>query len=169
MLTADGRLDVATATADIGTGTYTILTQIAADALGLAMEDVTATIGDSSLPTSPTEGGSWGAASADSAIQAVAFAVREKLFSHALKMDNSPLADAELDDVVFAGGGRIALGSDPSRIVTIIEVMRSAGVDRIEAEETTTRANSPRCATRPTPIRRCSPRSKWTNNSASFA
>ena len=34
MLTADGKLEVATATADIGTGTYTILTQIAADALG---------------------------------------------------------------------------------------------------------------------------------------
>ena len=35
MLTADGQLEVASATADIGTGTYTIMTQIAAETLGL--------------------------------------------------------------------------------------------------------------------------------------
>ena len=67
---ADGKLEVATATADIGTGTYTILTQIAADALGLPIEDVTAQIGDSSLPKSPVEGGSWTAASAGTAVDA---------------------------------------------------------------------------------------------------
>ncbi len=69
-LTADGKLEVASATADIGTGTYTILTQIAADALGVPMDDVTVRIGDSSLPKSPVEGGSWTAASAGSAVQA---------------------------------------------------------------------------------------------------
>ena len=46
-LTADGKLEVATASADIGTGTYTILTQLGADALGLGMDDVTAKLGDS--------------------------------------------------------------------------------------------------------------------------
>jgi xanthine dehydrogenase YagR molybdenum-binding subunit len=134
-LTADGKLQVATASADIGTGTYTILTQIAADALGLAMEDVTVKLGDSSLPASPVEGGSWTAASAGSAVQAACHAVREKLFGYARKMDDSPLANASLERVVFAGG-RIALANDPSRAVTVAEAMRAGGVDRLKAEKT---------------------------------
>ena len=136
-LTADGKLEVAIATADIGTGTYTILTQIGADALGLRMEDVTARIGDSSLPTSPIEGGSWTAASAGSAVQAACHAVRETLFKHARRMEASPLANVDLDHVAFTGG-RIVLTSDPSRFVAIGDAMRAGGVERIEEEQTTT-------------------------------
>jgi len=134
-LTLDGRLEVATATADIGTGTYTILTQIAADALGLRMDQVTALVGDSSLPASPVEGGSWAAASAGSAVQAACYMVREALFKHARGMDDSPLANASLDRVTFAGG-RIAMQDDPTRSVTFSDAMRAGGVDTIEAEET---------------------------------
>jgi xanthine dehydrogenase YagR molybdenum-binding subunit len=135
VLTADGKLEVASATADIGTGTYTILTQIGADALGLDMEDVTARIADSSLPTSPVEGGSWTAASAGTAVQLACDTVRETLFKHARKTDGSALADASLQDVTFANG-RIVLRADPSRSVTFAEAMRAGGVDRIESEET---------------------------------
>ena len=135
VLTADGRLEVATATADIGTGTYTILTQIAADALGLRMEDVTARIGDSSLPTSPVEGGSWTAASAGSAVLAACHKVREQLFRQARAMDGSPLANASLEHVVFTDGA-IALVGDPSRRVTITQVLRAGDGERMEAEET---------------------------------
>ena len=46
------------------------MTQIAADALGLPIEDVTFKLGDSSLPKSPVEGGSWTAPSVGSAVQA---------------------------------------------------------------------------------------------------
>jgi xanthine dehydrogenase YagR molybdenum-binding subunit len=134
-LTIDGRLEVGTATADIGTGTYTILTQIAADALGLPMEKVTARIGDSSLPMSPVEGGSWTAASAGSAVHVACNAVRGTLFKYARGMDASPLANAEIGRVAFRGG-RMELIADPSRYVTIQDAMRAGGVDRIEAEET---------------------------------
>jgi xanthine dehydrogenase YagR molybdenum-binding subunit len=135
VLTADGRLEVATATADIGTGTYTILTQIAADALGLPMEAVTARIGDSTLPMSPVEGGSWTAASAGTAVQAACQAVRETLLRYARQVEDSPLGNADMDHVAFREG-RIALLSDPTRFVTLSEAMRAGGVDRIEAEET---------------------------------
>ncbi len=135
-LTADGKLEVASATADIGTGTYTILTQIAADALGLPMDSVTAKLGDSSLPTSPVEGGSWTAASAGSAVQAACHAVREKLFRYARAAEDSPLANADLDHVAFVGG-RIQLTANPSRHVTIADAMRAGRVERIEEEETT--------------------------------
>lgn len=135
VLTIDGKLEVATATADIGTGTYTILTQLGADALGLRMEDVTARIGDSSLPTSPVEGGSWTAASAGSAVQAACYAVRERLFKYARRLENSPLANADLEHVAFRNG-RVELLSDPGRFVTIADAMRAGGVDRIEEEQT---------------------------------
>ena len=61
--------------------------------------------------------------------------MREQLFKHARALDGSPLANASLDHVIFAGG-RIALKDDPSRSVGIADAMRAAGVDHIEAEET---------------------------------
>ena len=70
VLSADGRLTVSCATADIGTGTYTIMTQIAAETLGLPIADVTFKLGDSSLSPAPVEGGSMTASSVGSAVQA---------------------------------------------------------------------------------------------------
>ncbi|HEX2337715.1 MAG TPA: xanthine dehydrogenase family protein molybdopterin-binding subunit [Hyphomicrobiaceae bacterium] len=133
VLTADGKLEVACATADIGTGTYTILTQIAADVLGLPMESVTARIGDSDLPSSFVEGGSMGAASAGSAVQAACSNLREKLFQQARGMDGSPLANLSIDHVNFADA-RILLKSDPSRSVRLTEVVRAGALDRVAAE-----------------------------------
>ena len=134
-LQRDGKLILASATADIGTGTYTILTQIGADALGLPMDQVVVCIGDSNLPKSPVEGGSWTAASAGSAVQAACFAVREQLVKMARGADNSPLANADIEHVVFEDG-RIAMANDRSRNMTFAAVMAAAGVDRVVAEET---------------------------------
>ena len=69
-LHADGRFEVTTSITDIGTGTYTILTQIAADALGAPTERVVVELGDSALPFNPIQGGSWTAATSGSAVQA---------------------------------------------------------------------------------------------------
>jgi xanthine dehydrogenase YagR molybdenum-binding subunit len=129
-LTAEGKLEVSTAASDIGTGTWTILAQIGADALGLPIEAVTAHIGDSSLPTSPVEGGSWTAASNGSAVQAACEAVKKTLFKHARRMTNSPLADSVFDDIELKDG-RIALRSDPGRGLSIVEVMHAAELSEI--------------------------------------
>jgi CO/xanthine dehydrogenase Mo-binding subunit len=59
MLTANGRAEVSCATSDIGTGTYTIMAQVTADMMGLPLDNVTIKLGDSTLPQSPVEGGSW--------------------------------------------------------------------------------------------------------------
>ncbi|MDG2528108.1 xanthine dehydrogenase family protein molybdopterin-binding subunit [Caulobacter endophyticus] len=64
----DGRLEVAAAASDIGTGTYTILAQIAAEAFGVSVERVEVRLGDSTLPFNPVEGGSWMAASTGAAV-----------------------------------------------------------------------------------------------------
>ena len=130
-LTAEGRLEVSTAASDIGTGTWTILTQIGADALGLPLEHVDARIGDSSLPMSPVEGGSWTAASNGSAVQAACDAVKQTLFKHASKMANSPLADATFEEVVFKER-RIFRKDDPDRSLSIGEVMHAADLTEIK-------------------------------------
>lgn len=70
---------VQTASQDLGTGTYTVMTQLAADALGLAPQQVRFELGDSRMPPSPVSGGSMTAASTGSAVDAVCREAREQL------------------------------------------------------------------------------------------
>jgi xanthine dehydrogenase YagR molybdenum-binding subunit len=77
-LLADGTAVVRTASADIGPGTYTALTQIAADALGLPVGKVRVELGDSSMPPAPVEGGSMTLASVGSAVHEAALAARDE-------------------------------------------------------------------------------------------
>src|SRR5437773_11475294 len=109
VLTADGKLTVSSATGDIGTGTYTIMTQIAAERLGLPLENVTFKLGDSSLSKAPVEGGSFTAASVGSAVYEACGKIRQELFDIARKMNSSPLADAKLDNLTF-NDGHIQIG-----------------------------------------------------------
>jgi xanthine dehydrogenase YagR molybdenum-binding subunit len=82
----DGTAKVSIASQDLGTGTYTILTQIAGERLGLPVEKVRVEIGNSSLPESPTSGGSQTAATAGNAVWAAANAAREELIKAAMGM-----------------------------------------------------------------------------------
>ena len=134
VLSAGPRLEIASATADIGTGTYTIMAQIAAEMLGVPIENVTARLGDSLLPTSAVEGGSWTAASTGAAVQAACDSVRKQVFKLARGMESSPLANADLDHVEFVDGA-IRRKGDPSQAVPIDAALRSGGVEKIEAEE----------------------------------
>src|SRR5206468_9858199 len=73
------------------------------------------------------------AATVGSAVQAVCEKLRKKVFNLARKMQDSPLADVQLKDVMFVDGS-ISLHSDPSRSVSIADAMRQARGRRIEAE-----------------------------------
>src|SRR5262245_27961201 len=132
-LTADGKLTVASATADIGTGTYTIMTQIAAETIGLPIADVTFRLGDSALPDSPLEGGSFTASTIGSAVKAVCEKVCKRLFKIASKLKDSPLAGSTSKDAMFADGFIRAKG-DPSRRISIVNVMKQGKADSIEEE-----------------------------------
>jgi xanthine dehydrogenase YagR molybdenum-binding subunit len=137
LLTANGHAEVSCATSDIGTGTYTIMAQVAADMLGLPLDNVSIKLGDSTLPQSPVEGGSWIAASVSNGIATTAGVVREELLRLARQMPNSPLVEATPDEVALADG-KLVSKRDASRAVSIADAMRHCGVDRIEHEKTTT-------------------------------
>ncbi len=78
-LFADGTATVRCATTDMGPGTYTSATQVAADALGLPVERVRFELGDSSFPPAKEHGGSTTMASVGSAVQAACAALKAKL------------------------------------------------------------------------------------------
>jgi xanthine dehydrogenase YagR molybdenum-binding subunit len=137
VLTANGHAEVSSATSDIGTGTHTIMAQVAADRLGLPLDSVTIKLGDSTLPQSPVEGGSWLAASVSNGIATTADAVREELLRLAKQMPNSPLADAASKEVALADG-KLVSKRDASQAVSIIDAMRHGAVARIEQEKSTT-------------------------------
>ena len=75
---ADGTAEVETAASDMGPGTYTSMTQVAADTLGLAPADVRFALGRSDFPPTPPHGGSMTMASVGSAVQAACLAAREQ-------------------------------------------------------------------------------------------
>jgi xanthine dehydrogenase YagR molybdenum-binding subunit len=133
-LTANGHAEIACATSDIGTGTYTIMAQVAADMLGLPIDNISIKLGDSTLPQSPVEGGSWTAASVSHAIAAAADAVRKALWGMAEKGPGTPLAGTKLGDTVLADG-KLVSKRDPNRAVSIAEIMRHGGVDRIQEKK----------------------------------
>jgi xanthine dehydrogenase YagR molybdenum-binding subunit len=137
VLTANGHAEIASAFSDIGTGTYTIVAQIAADLLGLPLDNITVKLGDSTLPQAPVEGGSWTAASVSHAIAKTAGEVRNELLRVAKTMPGSPLAAAKAADVAFSDG-KIVDQKDKGRSVSIADAMRYCRLDRIERESTNT-------------------------------
>jgi xanthine dehydrogenase YagR molybdenum-binding subunit len=80
-INANGTALVQVGTQDIGTGTYTVMSQIAADSLGLPVERVQFDLGDSSFPRAPVSGGSMTVASVGPAVLTACEAARDKLFN----------------------------------------------------------------------------------------
>ncbi len=130
-----GKLTVSSAATDIGTGTYTVMAQVAAQSMGVPIEDVSVTLGDSSLPYAPLQGGSWTAGSVGSAVQAACRAVAATLLKLAKKIPGSPFADAKIEQVQFANG-QMTLMADASHSLAYAQVMLQAGVNHIEEEAT---------------------------------
>jgi xanthine dehydrogenase YagR molybdenum-binding subunit len=105
-LRSDGSALVEAGMHDIGTGTYTVMQQVAADALGLAPEKVTVRLGDTRLPASHAAIGSATMANAGAAVQLAAKAAREKAM--ALAKDKVNISYAEL----LARNGLSALAAE---------------------------------------------------------
>jgi xanthine dehydrogenase YagR molybdenum-binding subunit len=105
-LSPDGRATVETDMTDLGTGTYTILAQVAGEALGLPIACVTVALGDSDFPTGAGSGGSFGAASSSSS---VALACEDVVAELARRMDAAPEDMTLKDSHAIAGNRRVPL------------------------------------------------------------
>jgi xanthine dehydrogenase YagR molybdenum-binding subunit len=82
-LLPDGTAEVSSATSDIGPGTWTSMTQVAAETLGLPIERVRFALGDTRLPRAPQQGGSFTMATVGSAVQAACWQAREDALAQA--------------------------------------------------------------------------------------
>jgi xanthine dehydrogenase YagR molybdenum-binding subunit len=129
-LRADGTAHVASATSDIGPGTYTVMTMIAAEHLGLDIEKVQFELGDTRFPRAPSQGGSQTTSSVGSAIYGAALTIAARLLTLANQAADSPLRSAVAADVEMYGG-RLRLRNDHSRFVNVADVMKSNGLTEI--------------------------------------
>lgn len=105
-LSPDGRALVETDMTDIGTGTYTILAQIAGEMLGLPIERVDVHLGDTNSPPGAGSGGSWGAGSSGSSVYLACEALREQL---AKAMDADPAQLTLKDGHAIAGNRQVPI------------------------------------------------------------
>jgi xanthine dehydrogenase YagR molybdenum-binding subunit len=128
----DGSAVVQSGTQELGTGTYTVMTQVAADALGLPVDKVRFELGDTALPPAPVSGGSQTVASVAPAVQAAAEAVADKLAALAIADRRSPLAGAARDDVSMENGW-LFLHSAPERREPYGAVVARNGGRAVEA------------------------------------
>jgi xanthine dehydrogenase YagR molybdenum-binding subunit len=129
---ADGTAVVQSGSQDIGTGTYTVMTQVAADALGLPVEKVRFELGDTKMPETPVSGGSQTAASVSSAVHLAGNQARSKLLQLALADEKSPLYSSNAEDVI-AQNGSFFLKNKASATETYQAILARHGMKMIEA------------------------------------
>ncbi len=106
-LDGDGRVTIETDMTDIGTGSYTIIAQTAAEVMGLPIEAINVKLGDSDFPASAGSGGQWGANSATAGVYAACMKLREVV---ATRLELDPATAEFVDGNVSAGGRTFALG-----------------------------------------------------------
>ncbi len=151
---ANGSIKVFSATQDIGTGTYTILAQTVADALGVPVERVSVEIGDSSLPPAPVSGGSTTAASVTAAVLAAGEMVKKDLMALAVADEKSKLSGRNTNEIEFANA-RFFIKGDTSKGEDYTDILKRNKKDMIEACATSLPQNggglsagqAPPCAT----------------------
>jgi xanthine dehydrogenase YagR molybdenum-binding subunit len=100
----DGTVRVATSAQDIGTGAYTVLSQIVQERLGIPQTRIEVVIGDSALPDGPSAGGSWSTASVIPAVLAAVEDVSQALFKMAITVDATPFYNRKAGTLAFIEG-----------------------------------------------------------------
>ena len=122
-MSPDGAVVIRTATADPGTGPYTIMPQIAAEALGVSADLVCLELGDSRLPKAPIAAGSQTSASVGSAVSAAALSLRRRLLALAFSDPASPLHGLS-EGLISVEAGRVFSRADPARAETYTNILR---------------------------------------------
>ncbi len=134
---ADGLAEVEVAASDMGPGTYTSMTQVAAETLGLPVEQVRFSLGRSDFPPAPSARRLMTMASVGSAIRAACLAAQEEAAGRAIADQRSPVFGAALDGVEWAAG-RLRRQGDAAPGQPYRDIAASAGAP-IEASASTQR------------------------------
>ncbi|WP_326759004.1 xanthine dehydrogenase family protein molybdopterin-binding subunit [Streptomyces phaeochromogenes] len=140
-LDADGTALVESGTIDMGPGTYTSMTQVAADSLGLAVRNVTFRLGDTNMPVAGIHGGSRTMASVGSTVQDGCDKLRRQAIELAVGDEGSPLYGADAADIVVRGG-RLHLMDNPARGETYRQLLTRNDRTHLEALGSWTPAQS---------------------------
>jgi xanthine dehydrogenase YagR molybdenum-binding subunit len=130
-LLPDGSLLVQSATADVGPGTATVMTQIAADASGIAPENIRFELGDAAFPPAPGQFGSHTVASVGAAVHEVCAQLRQQLLTLAVNAPGSAFAYAQPADFTTENGA-LYLTQHPSRRQPYGDVLRQLGQPALE-------------------------------------
>ena len=136
-INADGSAEVSAAASDIGPGTYTSMTQVAADGLGLPLSKVRFLLGDSRYPQAATQYGSQTMASVGSSVALTANMLRDRLIRIAVVDPGSPLNGLRPDEITVTDG-RMHRIADASRGETYQQLLRRRGLANLDAERTYT-------------------------------
>jgi xanthine dehydrogenase YagR molybdenum-binding subunit len=124
----DGTARVASATQDIGTGTYTILAQMGAQKAGIPLNQVEVELGDTTLPDGPISGGSMVTGSMVPAVFAAADNAIASLIAMAVSTPASPFANRKPEELAFAGGRVFVKADGPSQGMPFGELLRRANI-----------------------------------------
>jgi len=131
---ADGTIVVESGTIDMGPGTYTSMTQVASDALGVPMNRVRFALGDSDFPPAPLHGGSMTMASVGSAVHTAANMLRDRFIRTAVVDPGSPLNGLRPDEVSVADGRMFATG-EPSRGESYQDLLRRRNWNTLDSRQ----------------------------------
>lgn len=132
----DGHAVAACCTQDIGTGTYTVMSQVLADALGLPVDKVEFKLGDTIYPQGPNSGGSQTMATTGPAVRAAALTVKSKVLKLAIADKKSPFFGYKEEDII-ADNGKLFLKNDPSKGETYTQILTRSKMPLVETEVTT--------------------------------
>ncbi|WMT76379.1 xanthine dehydrogenase family protein molybdopterin-binding subunit [Bradyrhizobium sp. Ash2021] len=132
IILADGTALVETGSHDLGTGTYTVMRQIAADGLGISLDKVSVRLGDTRLPASHASIGSATMANAGASVMLAAQAARNKAIELALSGRDAPLAGAVAKEVTLADGFISAAARNVK--VSYAELLARSGLSELVGE-----------------------------------
>lgn len=122
----DGTCRVASATQDIGTGTYTNLAQLASEKTGVPLHKVEVELGDTALPEGPISGGSMATPSLVNAVFNAANQAIDSLKSIAVSTQGSPFSDHKADEIGFENGTVFLKQKGPAKGVPFADILQRA-------------------------------------------
>jgi xanthine dehydrogenase YagR molybdenum-binding subunit len=124
----DGTARVSSATQDIGTGTYTVLSQIVSEKTGIPHDKIEVVLGDTDLPAGPISGGSWATASVIPSVLEAIEKAQQSLFMIASQSKDPGFAGQKVDAMAFTNGCVHLKGKSPDSGVRFEQILTAANI-----------------------------------------